>query len=335
MRVVFFIPPLKQMSGGLANIYTVAACLRELGGNAALQASAPNTPGLAECLKAGVPLLAADERLGPEDILCIPEGWPGAMAPALEAGARVTVYAQNWVYMLGKLPDTVRWKDLPLDYLAVSRPVAAFLRQAFGVEPRGILPPLIHDDFFVPGQRPADRIRIGFMPRKNRAIAEQAMETAKARLGVMPDPPRVEWVCIHKATRAEVAASLATCHLYLVTGFPEGFGLPPLEAMASGCVPVGCTGFGGWEYMRQAAFPGLAPELAPPALLDFDNQSPPNGFYFADGDSLGAGLALAEAAKLARENGPAWQELTENCRATAKGYDAAAQREAVRRLFLE
>ena len=334
MRTVFFIPPLKQMSGGLANIYAVAQCLRELGGDTALQALASGTPGLDEAVAAGLTLLPRNAPLGPGDMLCIPEGWPNAMAPALDGGAKVTVYAQNWVYMLGTLPNDVRWLDLPVGYLAVSRPVAAFLRAALGVEARGILPPLVHDDFFISPARPGDRVRIAYMPRKNRAIAEQAIEAAKARLGITPGAPRVEWVCIHRASRREVAETLAACHLYLATGFPEGFGLPPLEAMASGCVPVGCTGFGGWEYMRQAALPGIAPTLAPPPFLDLPQGENGNGFYFADGDSLGAGLALADAAILAHENGPDWQALAERCRATARRYDARAQREAIRALFL-
>ena len=338
MRTVFFIPPLKQMSGGLDNIYAVAACLAELGADTALQASLTFTPGLAETVESGTPCLPVDARLTADDVLYIPEGWPNAMVPALDAGAKVTVYAQNWVYMLGVLPQDVRWKDLPVDYLAVSRPVAAFLNDALGVAVRDILPPRVHDDFFTAaaqGSRPAGRVRIAFMPRKNKAIADQAMETAKAKLAISPGAPRVEWVCIHNAPRREVAETLASCHLFLVTGFPEGFGLPPLEAMASGCVPVGCTGFGGWEYMRQAALPGLAPSLAPPPLFPLPDDGAGNGFYYADGDSLGAGLALARAAELAFENSPGWQALTEQCRATAARYDGQAQRAAIARIWTD
>lgn len=37
--------------------------------------------------------------------------------------------------------------------------------------------------------------------------------------------------------------------IFLATGYPEGFGLPPLEAMACGCVVVGFTGGGASEFM--------------------------------------------------------------------------------------
>lgn len=325
------------MSGGLANIYDVARCLRKIGCEAVLQASAPYAPGLVDAAADGLPVLPAGAPLGKNDTFCIPEGWPNAMVPALDAGARVTVYVQNWVYMLGILPQNVHWKNLPIDYIAVSTPVAVFLEQVIGINARAILPPLVADDFFITAQKPASHVRIAFMPRKNRAIAEQAIETAKARLATNQNSLRVEWVRIHNASRKEVAGLLATCHLFLTAGFPEGFGLPPLEAMASGCVPIGCTGYGGWEYMRQAALPGLASKFTPPDFLPL----PPacdqggNGFYFGDGDSLAAGIALADAAHLAHANDHDWQTLTERCRATARRFDATAQCAAVAEAFTD
>jgi len=36
--------------------------------------------------------------------------------------------------------------------------------------------------------------------------------------------------------------------VFLSFGYPEGFSLPPVEAMASGCVVVGYHGRGGREY---------------------------------------------------------------------------------------
>lgn len=330
MRTVFFIPPLRQSSGGLENIYAVASCLAKLGRDIALMCPS-EAPGLDKARTDGVAILHWGAALRTSDTWCIPEGWPNAMTPGVDAGARVVVYAQNWVYMLGTLPDGVQWRQLPLEYLSVSRPVAWFLRETLNITPAGLLPPKVDDVFFSMGTKPSNRVRVAWMPRKNRALAEQAMLVAEAKLASSSSSPRVEWVCIHKAERHIVADLLSSCHLFLSTGFPEGFGLPPLEAMACGCVPVGCTGFGGWEYMRQAALPGLASRLSPPFELTDD--IPGNGFYFADGDSLGTGMALAQAARMAYEQGSQWQNLVKACRRTARRYDAHAQREILERLF--
>jgi glycosyltransferase involved in cell wall biosynthesis len=82
-------------------------------------------------------------------------------------------------------------------------------------------------------------------------------------------------------TPDDVAKTLGTCHLFLATGFPEGCPLPPLEAMASGCIVTGFAGYGGWDYMRQAAENGYAPRFA---LRETPYAT--NGFFASDGDVM-------------------------------------------------
>jgi glycosyltransferase involved in cell wall biosynthesis len=48
----------------------------------------------------------------------------------------------------------------------------------------------------------------------------------------------------------EVASILGESLVFLSFGYPEGFGLPAAEAMASGCVVVGFHGGGGREFFR-------------------------------------------------------------------------------------
>lgn len=333
MRAVWYVPPLGKLSGGLANIYETAANMRAIGLEAALTGPKPDAPGYAEARRAGLPALDWGAPFAPGDIFIVPESWPNVIARGLEADIPVYVYVQSWVYMFGNLPEGVAWRQLPVRYLAVSRPVAWLLGEVLGLEVDGLLPPVVHEDFFRPAQRPSGHVRIAWMPRKNRALGEQARQVAEAKLALAPNAPRLEWLTIHNLPRAEVAERLASCHLFLSIGFPEGFGLPPAEAMASGCVPVGFTGLGGWEYMRQAG--GQEPQgqaARPPCPLPEDDL-PGNGFYCADGDSVSAGLALARAAVLAGENGPAWRELEAACRETAARYDRRGQCAALRFLF--
>ena len=337
-RTVFFIPALKKMSGGLANIYTVARNLADAGRDVALMGPSVDAAGLKEAEADGLAVLPWGAALASSDIWCIPESWPNALSVGVNAGARVLVYVQNWIYMLGTLPDGVRWKQLPLEYAAVSRPVAWFMREVLGLESRGVVPPVIDAAFFRQERKAAAPVRVAYMPRKNRALADQIRNVAAACLAEREKAPRVEWVEINNRTRAEVAELLSSCHLFISTGFPEGFGLPPLEAMATGCVPVGFTGFGGWEYMRQAPDngpdAGSVPAHMPPFSLASAAQGAcGNGFFFADGDTLGAGLALARAVLRAHENGGDWQRLCASCRRTAEAYTNAAQQEALLRVF--
>ena len=48
--------------------------------------------------------------------------------------------------------------------------------------------------------------------------------------------------------------------IFLATGYPEGFSLPPLEAMACGCAVIGFTGGGGEMFMKERQTALVAPD---------------------------------------------------------------------------
>lgn len=50
-------------------------------------------------------------------------------------------------------------------------------------------------------------------------------------------------------TESELIKEYQQADIFLTTGYPEGFSLPPLEAMSCGCVVVGFTGGGADEFM--------------------------------------------------------------------------------------
>ena len=61
-----------------------------------------------------------------------------------------------------------------------------------------------------------------------------------------------EWVPISGKTEAQVGAILRECAVLLSFSEREGFGLPPAEAMASGCYVIGFDGGGGREFFDPA-----------------------------------------------------------------------------------
>jgi glycosyltransferase involved in cell wall biosynthesis len=86
--------------------------------------------------------------------------------------------------------------------------------------------------------------------------------------------------------------------------------------MACGCVPVGFTGLGGFEYMRNPN-PHPLPGLFEPAFALADKPWGGNGFFVADGDILGMAGCLAHAVSLTQNGQELWTKLIEN------GYRAA------------
>jgi hypothetical protein len=338
MRTFFFIPPLAKTSGGLAVLLAMAAQLHAAGFPVWL---VPREGSGSFDLAPDVPVLPWDALAPrPSDLWLVPEGWPNALAPGLKAGARCLVYCQNWAYLFGSLPRNVHWNQLKVSFLAVSQPVAWFIEQTLGKR-CPILRPGIDLTRFAPAAKPEGEIRVAYMPRKNKALAKQIREIFEARRATFAsDGVPVSWIEIAGQDQAGVARLLGDAHIFLVTGFPEGCPLPPLEAMASGCLPVGFTGFGGWDYMRQAWTPeaespasGFAPwhPLRPAKEIDWAG----NGLWTADADVVAAALALDEAVRWHERKDSRLASSLENARRTALHYGRERQRERVLELWTQ
>ncbi|WP_462325245.1 glycosyltransferase [Desulfoplanes sp.] len=219
--------------------------------------------------------------LGPGDIWLVPDGWVNALSVGFKAKSRNVLYCQNWAYLFDGLPEGVRWHDLPVEFLAVSHPVALFMEEVLGHRPCIVRPHIDEALFHASARKPhVPPVRIAYMPRKNSRLVTQVQRILGERRTDLFE--QVEWVKIQGKQRPEVAAIMRTCHLFLVTGFPEGCPLPPLEAMACGAIPVGFTGLGGWDYMRQAGNGGYG---SPFELRSVAWEG--NGMFYPDGDVLG------------------------------------------------
>lgn len=321
-----FLPPLATPTGGLAVLHQVAAHLFQAGRPVAL---VPREARFwqPDCSRA-VPVVPwAELALSPGDIWLVPEGWVNALAPGLHSGARTVLYVQNWAYLFSALPPDVRWDQLPVEFLAVSDPVARFLEYALG-ERVPVVRPAVDPALFYPpsAPRPASPVAVACMPRKNKALAAQIRAVVEARAARDPGAPPLRWLEIAGQPPQGVAELLRRAHIFLATGFPEGCPLPPLEAMASGCLVVGYTGLGGQDSMRQAAeLPGALRPWLPQRPVPWGG----NGLFCADADVLGAAQALETAARWVAGGDPALTRTVDAALATAAAYGPQAQRREV------
>lgn len=347
LRTLIFIPPLPRLSGGMAVLLRVAEHLH-CGGHSVHLVLRESTDSLRAALPQHLSCLDWGElHLAPEDCWLTPEGWPNALLMGLQAKALCVVYVQNWAYFLSNLPENTFWNQLPVRFLAVSEPVRQFIQYTTGLD-APILRPAIDPALFYPHAPDTvtpvkGPLRICYMPRKNPALARQIRETFTARLHhrqATQPPSSIEWLEIHHKSPLEVAALLRGSHIFLATGFPEGFALPPLEAMASGCIVAGFAGRGGWDYMRQAApcstAAGGAPSIPYAHKPWFDLRPVPwggNGFYAEDADVLGAACALEDACTLLQQGGPALAALRRAAAQTSAAYSPQQQADTIARLW--
>lgn len=97
---------------------------------------------------------------------------------------------------------------------------------------------------FSPPRGGQKRRRIAYMPRKRPSESHQVLSILHAR-GALQG---WEILSIAGMDRDAVSEALRDSALFLAFGEHEGFGMPPVEALASGCYVIGYSGYGGDEY---------------------------------------------------------------------------------------
>jgi glycosyltransferase involved in cell wall biosynthesis len=192
---------------------------------------------------------AREVRLTPADLLVVPDYY----APGLDhlpAGARVVMFNQAGYHTFDHIPFAgtapgapyTRIKNL-VAMVTVSEDSAALLRYTFPQLDIKLARSVIDPRRFHPGEHPGGR-RIAYMPRRRHAEREQLLHVMRSR-GILDG---WELVPIDGRTEDETAELMRSCAIFLSFCEREGFGLPPAEAMASGCYVVGYTGNGGRDY---------------------------------------------------------------------------------------
>jgi glycosyltransferase involved in cell wall biosynthesis len=188
---------------------------------------------------------APDVTLGPEDVLVVPEIY-GPHLDKLPEGPTLVAFNQNAYLTFDRVPSDQHVSYAPFARaLTVSPDSAEFLRFAFaGLDVR-VVPNAIDPELFHPAPSPPGRT-LALMPRKRPAEADQLLRLLGARLDGW------EVVTIAGGSEREVAEAMRSSAIFLAFGHQEGFGLPPAEAMASGCYVVGFPAFGGREVFDPA-----------------------------------------------------------------------------------
>lgn len=188
-----------------------------------------------------------DVVLSPRDVLVVPEYYGIGLA-ALPAGIRVVVFNQNAYRTFDELPRSAG-AGAPYAGLAslvalmtVSEDNQRFLELAFPGLPVYLCRPVIDPDIFNPGNGSPRGDVLGYVrahrPREAQ-ILEQLMATRRPDWSV---------VAASGLSEREIAELMRRCSVFVSLSELEGFGLPPAEAMASGCYVAGYTGGGGDEF---------------------------------------------------------------------------------------
>ncbi len=175
-----------------------------------------------------------------QDILVVPETAAASLLRELPIPRKV-IFNQNAYYTFSS-SEEIRLTAEAI--LCVSEDNRRYLEYAFPEQKIKRLHLSIDPKVFFPSEH---KIRqIAFMPRKNSQHSDQVLGLLKLR-GALKN---YRIAAIDASPEQEVARILRESNIFLSFGFPEGFPLPPAEAMCSGALVIGYHGGGGTEYFR-------------------------------------------------------------------------------------
>ncbi len=245
--VYFMAPDFERPSGGTRAIYRHADILRAAEIPAAVLHQKANFRYTWFVNDTPVTDVAATS-VGPEDLLVVPELDVDVLVRR-RAYPRHVVLNQSGYLAWEHDPEAVtahyHSDQRPLAIVATSEHTAEVARYAFPhLDVRHVCLS-VDPDQFTPAEEEAPP-RIAYMPRRGAADAAMVLRMLHARDRLRGWEVRA----LSGLTENQVAAELRSARVFLAMSPREGFGLPPVEAMASGCYVVGYDAIGGKEFMR-------------------------------------------------------------------------------------
>jgi hypothetical protein len=299
-RILYTCPDNPSPSGGVRVLYRHVEILKKAGFDAWVvhdqQGFRPTW------FRSDVPLLYAQGGLAldPADWVVIPEAHSAALEGLRDVGCRKAVFCQGHFLVFNTLTPQGAWSDYGVsEVLVTSIAIRDFVKRIFRVDPV-LIPLSLELSEFRPGNGPA-HAQVACMPRKG----SHHLRMIQGMLHHMaPELRDVPWAAIEGLPEQEVAAVLRDSAFFLCTGYREGFGLPPLEAMACGAMPVGFRAGGGAEYATSE-----------------------NGFWVGDEDTIALADKLIELLRAYRHDptDPRWRRTRQAGFATAARYTRAAE----------
>jgi len=246
-RLIFFLAPFGMPFGGVATIVEHVRILADNG--IAAWIAMPEQPAQ-DFYQTDVSTIIYKDFLDvtEHDICIFPEGLLGYMRVVRGRPARRLMLCQNYYYLPFTENPELGFDEYQLDgVITTCMANRAYLEDIYKLKDIPLIPYAIDTMVY---HRKVEKIRqIAFMPRK---LVGDIVFIRHNFLRMFPEYSDVPWIAIDKMPKHQVANVLAQSAIFLSLSDKDPLGLPPLEAMASGCVLAGFHGGGGLEYMTSA-----------------------------------------------------------------------------------
>jgi glycosyltransferase involved in cell wall biosynthesis len=249
--IYVFAPDLKHPLGGMRMLYRHVDVLNANGFAASIVHSSPDFK--LDWFEHQTPVLRGPVKLAEQDVAVCSE-IQGLKMNELAPGRRKAIFNQNAYYTFTRYPLAGRVKT-PYQHpevvatIVVSEDSKEYLEWVFPLLPIYRIKYSINSRLYFPQEK---KKQICFMPRKNVQDAKQVLYMLRYRKKL------AGWTIreIKNMSEARAAEIIRESAIFMSFGAPEGFGLPPAEAMAASCIVVGYHGNGGREFFtKERGFP--------------------------------------------------------------------------------
>ncbi len=229
--MIYYFLPDTGIFGGVKVAGRFVETLGELGVRAVLVTPDGRAPQWFRCRAAVLAEREAIARLTPADWKMIT--WPPDYRRLRSLAGRLICHCQGTDARMDEI-----FADETVPILTCWTQASRYVRDRHSREPIevGISTSL---DFWFDGSRKFDNL-VGYMPRRGVGIARRAIRSCRD----------LDFVPIDGLDERTVSRIMKRCGIFLATAVREEFGLPALEAMASGCLVVSVPVKGGREYLR-------------------------------------------------------------------------------------
>jgi Glycosyl transferases group 1 len=274
MKIVFFCPPVSVINGGIKHIFRMAEALIAQGHDAVVFEQNAQKP---TWFSSTAPIIGQGAITTSSDHLYVlPEDQPHILADFAKLPQRKVIYSQNHFYGALGIGAAASYADYGVtDILCSSRTIYEHCRLRHPQVHAHIIPCSVDPAEFKSASEKKDVI--AYMPRKRPIEAIYLRDMFRF---TYPQFKKWKWKEIANVSEKEAARMMGEARVFLSLSRLEGFGLTPLEAMASGCVVAGFTGIGGREYANAQ-----------------------NGFWVNEDDFFAATIALSDAVTLSHQQG--------------------------------
>lgn len=244
-RIIFFCPSPTVINGGIKHIFKMAETLIALGYDAYVFEQNAQRPNW---FQSTAPVVGQEIfNLNADHVYVLPEDQPHILRDFKQFPGRKVIYSQNHFYGALGIGDAQSYADYGVtDILCSSRTIYDHARKRHPSLRAFVIPCAVDQALFKPAA--VKQNSIAYMPRKRAIEATYIRDMFRF---TYPHYRDWQWQELSGLSEVQTAEALGKAKVFLSLSRLEGFGLTPLEAMASGCVVAGFTGIGGREYATE------------------------------------------------------------------------------------